>query len=104
MKPYLKALKAYIEQNPPNYGNGESILEMLYECHNENSPYDNEQIKDQFDLLYKQMHGMPLKEIDKVIYTVCTLCREHEKTGFVDGAKVGFLLSREIESHDNRGI
>lgn len=35
MKPYLEALKNYIEQNPPNYGEAESILGMLYKCHNE---------------------------------------------------------------------
>ena len=42
MKSYLEALKNYIEQNPPNYGDAESILGMLYECHNENNPYDSE--------------------------------------------------------------
>ena len=42
MKPYLDSLKAYVKQNPPNCGVAESVLGMLYECHNENSPYDNE--------------------------------------------------------------
>ena len=45
MKSYFEALKAYIEKHPPNCGDAESVLGMLYECHNENSPYDNEQIK-----------------------------------------------------------
>lgn len=44
MKRYLEVLKAYIEQHPPNCGDAESVLGMLYECHNENNPYDNEQI------------------------------------------------------------
>ena len=29
---------------------------MLYECYNENHPYDNEEIKADFDELYHQMN------------------------------------------------
>ena len=95
MKSYLKDLKNYIEQNPPNYGDAESILEMLYECHNEHNPYDNEQIKADFHELYQQMNGMPLQEIDRIIYPVCTLCRDHERAGFMGGIRVGIRLAME---------
>ena len=44
MKTYLNAIKSHIEAHPPDFGDGESVLTMLYECHNENNPYDNEQI------------------------------------------------------------
>ena len=30
-------MKRHIEEYPPNFGDGESVLTMLYECHNENS-------------------------------------------------------------------
>lgn len=96
MKTFFETLKAHIEQHPPNYGDGESILEMLYECHNENSPYDNEQLKADFNELYQLMNGMPLREMDKIIYPVCALCRDHEKAGFVEGIKVGIRLEREL--------
>ena len=52
---------------------------MPYECHNRNSPYDNEQIKEDINELYRQMNGMPMREMDKIVYPVCTLCRDHEK-------------------------
>ena len=42
MKTILETLKAHIEQHPPSYGDADSVLAMLYECHNECSPYDNE--------------------------------------------------------------
>jgi hypothetical protein len=96
MKSYLEALKAYVEQNPPNCGDGESVLEMIYECHNENNPYDNKQIKADFNELYQQMNGMPLREMDKIIYPVCKLCRDHEKAGFVEGIKIGIHLAEEL--------
>ena len=97
MNTFFETLKTHIEQHPLNYGDGESVLAMLYECHNENSPYDNEQIKADFNELYQQMNGMPLREMDKIIYPVCTLCRDHEKAGFIAGIKVGIQLSQEIK-------
>ena len=96
MKPYFEALKAYIEKHPPNFGDGESVLTMLYECYNENNPYDNEQIKTDFNELYQQMNGMPLREMDKIIYAVCKLCRDHEKAGFIEGIRLGVLLAQEV--------
>ena len=96
MKTYYEALKAYIQKHPPNFGDGESVLEMLYECHNENSPYDNEQIKADFNALYQQMNGMPLREMDNIVYPVCKLCRDHERAGFVEGIKNGVRLAAEL--------
>ena len=97
MKQLLEALKSHIAQHPPNYSDGESILTMLYECHNENNPYDNEQIKEDFNELYRQMNGMELREMDKIIYPVCKLCRDHEKAGFIEGIRVGIMLAKELE-------
>ena len=97
MNPYLEKLKANIEANPPNFGDGESVLTMLYECYNENNPYDNEQIRADFHELYQQMNGMPLREIDQIVYPVCRLCRDHERAGFIEGIRLGVLLAHELE-------
>ena len=96
MKQFFETLKTHIEQHPPSYGDGDSVLTMLYECHNENNPYDNEQIKADFDELYGQMYGMPLREMDKILYPVCKLCRDHEKAGFIAGIKIGICLGKEV--------
>ena len=96
MNTFFETLKAHIEQHPPNYGDGGSVLTMLYECHNENSPYDNEQIKADFNELYQQMNGLLLREMDKIIYPVCTLCRDHKKAGFIEGIKIGIRLHQEL--------
>ena len=96
MNTFFEILKTYIEQHPPNYGDGESVLTMLYECHNENSPYDNDQIKADFNELYQQMNGMPLRETDRIVYPVCKLCRDHEKAGFIEGLKIGIRLRNEL--------
>ena len=96
MNPYLEKLKAHIEANSPNFGDGESVLTMLYECYNENNPYDNEQIRADFHELYQQMNGMPLREMDQIVYPVCRLCRDHERAGFIEGIRLGVLLAQEL--------
>ena len=69
---------------------------MLYECYNERSPSDNEQIKADFDDLYLAMNGMTLQDMDKIIYPLCTLCRAHEKTGFIEGIKLGLRIEQAL--------
>ena len=96
MKKYFETLRTYIEQNPPNCGGADSVLGMLYECHNENSLYDNEQIRADFNELYQQMNGMPLRDMDKIVYPVCKLCRDHEIAGFIEGIRLGVLLAQEV--------
>ena len=96
MNSYFEKLKAYIDEHPPNYGDGESVLTMLYECHNESNPYDNGQIKEDFNELYRLMNGVELREMDKIIYPVCRLCRDHERSGFIEGIKIGILLQAEL--------
>ena len=93
---YIQALKKLALSDGLNLGDADTVLEMLYECYNENHPYDNEEIKADFNELYRQMNGMPLRDMDKVIYPVCKLCRDHEKTGFVEGIKIGIRLANEL--------
>lgn len=96
MNPYIEKLNRHIEDDPPNFGDADSILGLLYECFNENNPYDNEQIKADFEELYRQMNGMPLREMDQIVYPVCKLCRDHERSGFVEGIKIGIRLQTEL--------
>ena len=69
---------------------------MIYECYSQLNCMDNETIRKDFDELYRAMHGQPLREMDKVIYTVCNLCRDHEKAGFIEGIRLGVLLAQEL--------
>ena len=96
MKEFVEKLQQRVAENPPNYGDSNSVLGLLYECFNENNPYDNDQIKADFKELYRQMNGMSLRDMDKVIYPVCKLCRDHEKAGFIEGIKVGIRLQTEL--------
>ena len=97
MNEFMTALHTHMATLQPNYpDNAESILEVLFDAYNESSGFDNAAIKADFEELYRLMNGKPLREIDEIIYAVCTLCRDHEKTGFVEGIKVGMSLAREL--------
>lgn len=74
----------------------DSVLEMLYDCHNERNPYDDDRIKADFQRLYQTMNGMSLREMDQILDPVCTLCRDHERAGFVAGVRIGFALAGEV--------
>ena len=93
MNEYVAALRKYVAENPPNYGdNAHSILEMLFIYYHECNNTDTDTVKAAFEDLYQRMHGMPLREMDRIVDAVCTLCREHERAGFVEGIKVGIDL------------
>ena len=96
MKNFYDVLNRYISENQPNFGDGESVLTLLYEAYSECNRMDDAQIKADFEELYRLMNGIPLREMDKIIYPVCTLCRGHEKAGFVEGVKVGIRLLQEL--------
>lgn len=41
MKEFLEKLRQQVAENPPNYGDADSVLGLLYECFNENNPYNS---------------------------------------------------------------
>ena len=96
MNPYFEKLKAAIEANPPNLGDGNSVLTLLYETYSELNRLDNDAIRADLHELYELMNGMPLREMDRIIYPVCQLCRDHEHAGFVEGIRIGVLLAQEL--------
>lgn len=96
MKIFYDVLNQYVAENQPNFGDGESVLSMLYEAYSECNRLDDAQIKADFNELYQLMNGMELRDMDKIIYPVCTLCRDHEKVGFMEGVKLGVRLKEEL--------
>lgn len=97
MNPYFEKLKARLAKNPPDLGDSNSVLALLYEVYNEINSMEDDRIKADFHALYEAMNGMSLQEMDRIIYPLCRLCRDHQRSGFVDGIKLGFCLQKELE-------
>ena len=93
MNDYLTALQTHLTTQQST---NQNLLDLLYDAYNDTTGMDNEEIKADFEELYQLMNGKPLQEIDEIIYAVCTLCRDHEKAGFVEGVKVGIGLGQEL--------
>ena len=93
MKDNLTALQTHLAAQ---LSTNQNILDLLYDAYNDTTGMDNTAIKDDFEELYRLMNGKPLQQIDEIIYTVCTLCRDHERAGFVEGVKVGIGLGQEL--------
>ena len=93
---YLAALDKHIASHPLKLGDGESVLALLYESYEDLQGCSSGRIKEDFHELYRLMNGMPLRDMDKIINPVCTLCRDHAQSGFIHGVQVGVRLAREI--------
>ena len=93
MNDYLTALQTQLTTQQPT---NQNLLDLLFDAYNDTTGMDNAAIKADFEKLYQLMNGKPLQEIDEIIYAVCTLCRDHEKAGFVEGVKVGIGLGQEL--------
>ena len=92
---YIQALKA-----DPSLQDRESILTMLYDAYSNHHPMEDAEIKAAFESLYQAMNGMALQEMDRIIYPICALCRTHQRSGFIEGVKVGLRLEQELTASD----
>ena len=102
MKSFYETLKNHIESYPLNYGDSDiqSILEMIWNTYCQHNQLDSARIKDGCADLYRHMKEVAIPDMDGVIDTVCTLCWEHEKAGFVEGVKVGIRLEQELSDEN----
>lgn len=100
MTDFVLLLQVKLNTTEVNLGDdADSILGFLCGAYyDQNCNSDSEEIKQAFEELYEAMNGKTLREKDEVIYAVCRLCRGHQKTGFVDGIKLGLYLSQELNN------
>ena len=70
MEKYFEKLRTHIAENPRDFGDGKSVLTMLYEAYAESNKMDDGTIKEDFNELYRQMNGMELPEIDTFFSTL----------------------------------
>ena len=96
MECYIEKLQGFLTEQKLPDESPQSILNMLYEAYNEINLMDDDKVKQDFHELYELMNGMPLREMDNIVYPVCRLCLDHEKAGFIEGIRLGVLLTQEL--------
>lgn len=99
MNDFIHTLQSKLADAKLDFRNDDSVLGFLCSVYyDQNCTDDSEEIKQAFEELYEAMNGKTLREKDEVIYAVCRLCHSHQQTGFVDGIKLGVLLSQELNN------
>ena len=76
---FVATLKTYIADQEPNLQYDESLLEILFNVYTEFNSFDNDSIREDFNALYAAMNGKSLHEMDEILYSVCILCRDHQR-------------------------
>lgn len=88
-------MQQHIREHPPDCGDGDSVLDMLFWHYEENNAIDSEKIREQFAALREMMNLSP-RDYDQVFYTVSDLSLEHGRLAFVEGVKIGIALLNEL--------
>jgi len=96
MNSFTETLKRYVEQNPPDCGNAQDVVDRIYWCYMESNRIDNDKTRACYAALREKVN-LPLREYDEVLYIVSDLCLEHGRLAFMEGLKIGMSLMRETE-------
>lgn len=94
MEKLVETLQQHFAHNPPDYGDAESVLGILYEYYMEHGSSDSEKIMSQFATL-RALVNLPLQEYDPIFYVVSDLCMEHGRLAFSEGLRMGMELTME---------
>ena len=96
MRKYSDKLRAYLDQNPMRYTEGDSLMEELYWCYIEANTFESTELRKNFQKLYRSMPELSDDKFDEVFATVSTLSVQQEKLAFETGAKIGLRLAMEF--------
>ena len=97
MQKYIRALQQYCKRNPPNHGDCQSVINLLYWTYTEYNPIDEQKLKDSFAKLQNQFPNLSLQEFDPVFDTVSNLCSSYEQLAFYEGLRLGVTLMQELK-------
>ena len=96
MDSYQNKLRAYLDQNPIRYTDGDSLLEELYWCYIEANNLDSSELRLHFRRLYQSLPELSEDRFDEVFSVVSELSAAQEKLAFQAGLKTGFRLATEL--------
>lgn len=100
MNPYIKRLKSELEQNR-FYHDGqvcESILELLWECYSYSNPIGDADVQKYEAILAPVFEQLPFDASNKLFMTVCELCNAYQHAAFLEGVRIGWRLTNELEA------
>lgn len=95
VKKIADIVKSYVDQNPPDCGNAQDVVDRIFWCYMENNRVDNGKTNACYAALREKVN-LPLRDYDEVLYIVSDLSLEYGRLAFMEGLKVGMLLMQEL--------
>ena len=98
MQSFTEALNAYTRDHPFDVGNGdgETVLDQLYQAYAESHEFDPPEISNGFKELECFLETLPLRDNNAVFNLCCRLCTAYEAKAFRHGLVYGSYLMREL--------
>ncbi len=96
MSNYSEKLQLYLDANPIEYADGDSLLEQLYWCYIESNSFDSVELRNRFQELYRRFPELSEDRFDEMFAMINGLSVQQEKLAFQIGAKIGFRLAAEL--------
>lgn len=98
MQSFAKALNAYTRNHPFDVGNGdgETVLDQLYQAYAESHESDPPEISEGFKELECFLESLPLSDNNAVFNLCCRLCTAYEAKAFRHGLIYGANLMNEL--------
>ncbi len=101
MKETLEKLKAYVGQNPIQFGEPCELpaLESLYWHYSECHTMTNEKTKQASRVLNDSLGFLPNQQRAYILCLISSLCAEHESIAFLAGLRLGAQLILELKTN-----
>ena len=102
MQSFAEALNAYAHDHPFDSGNGdgETVLDQLYQAYAESHESDPPEISEGFKELECFLESLPLSDNNAVFNLCCHLCTAYEKKSFRHGLLYGAHLMLALLSSE----
>ena len=102
MQSFAEALNAYTRDHPFDVGNGdgETVLDQLYQAYAESHESDPPEISEGFKELECFLESLPLSDNNAVFNHCCRQCTAYEEKAFRHGLIYGAHLMQELLQSD----
>lgn len=95
-----EVIRTYLAEHSPDYGTPivHSMLDFLWLEYGEYNLLENDLIKENHSALHPFLNRLPRVEADQLFSIIVSLCAEHERLAFIEGARIGMRLALELEA------
>lgn len=98
MNPYIEKFKDHLQLFPKDGDDFNCVLDVLYFYFALEHTVDTSVIRANFTEVGDILEKMSFEDNNKVFTAIVHLCEEHSRQGFMEGIRVGAVLTEELKS------